>query len=340
MITVKIVSCAGEGLWLRQFPENRPQWGSCRFIFAPDATDYDWLFVYDELSNDNGKMKSVACHCNKQNTILLTVEPPNIKSYGRAYTKQFGWVLTSQPQWALHHPGRIYSQPALLWFYGLNSGVCYDTMKSKIPSNKTKIISTVCSSKKQWHTLHHKRFYFTQKMKSSLPELEVFGHGVKTVFDKSQALDDYKYHIAVENYIGKHHWTKKLADAFLGATLPFYAGCPNAADYFPAESFIPIDIYNPKKAAAIIRKAIEDNEYEKRLPYILEARRLVLEEYNLFAVLSNEIQARHQVLHKPDNPAMMLSRRMLRKRLDIALVDLYDKIRLKIISICNLIYRL
>ncbi len=335
MINVKVVSCAGENLWLRQFPENRPQWGDCRFVFASDAADYDWLVVYDELYNRNFKdssLKSIPVHCNKKNTILITMEPPNIKSYGRAYTKQFGWVLTSQPQWALPHAGRIYSQPALLWFYGINSGIDYNTMQSTIPNCKTKIISTVCSSKKQRHTLHYRRFYFTQELKSRLPELEIFGRGVKPIFDKSQALDDYKYHIAVENYIGAHHWTEKLADAFLGATLPFYAGCPNAADYFPAESFIPIDIHNPHKAAATIRKAIDNGEYEKRLPYILEARRLVLEKHNLFAVLSEEIQARHCSSAQPDAPQILNSRRVLRNKPAVAILDLYDKIRLKLVS--------
>ncbi|MEZ6050382.1 MAG: hypothetical protein R3C02_03185 [Planctomycetaceae bacterium] len=45
-------------------------------------------------------------------------------------------------------------------------------------------------------------------------------------------VSDYRYHVAVENHIAEHHWTEKLADAFLGATLPFYFGCPNASDYF------------------------------------------------------------------------------------------------------------
>ena len=80
---------------------------------------------------------------------------------------------------------------------------------------------------------------------------------------KADALDPYRYHLAVENYIGPHYWTEKLADAFLGYTLPFYCGAPNAADYFPEESFIPIDINNFDGALETIRRAIADKEYEK-----------------------------------------------------------------------------
>ncbi|MHC4553671.1 MAG: glycosyltransferase family 10 domain-containing protein, partial [Planctomycetota bacterium] len=171
-----------------------------------------------------------------------------------------------------------------MWFYGLNSQIKYNDMHT--PEHKTQVISTVCSTKQQRHTLHHKRYSFVQALRQTLPELEVFGRGIQPVKDKSEALDDFKYHIAVENYIGPHHWTEKLADTFLGVCLPFYAGAPNAADYFPPESFIPIDIHDPAGAAKIIQQAIAENAYEKRLPAILEARKLVMEKYNMFAVLA------------------------------------------------------
>lgn len=305
--------------------------------------DYDWLFVYDELYyyGPDGRLRRSIKHAgHRQNTLLLTVEPPNIKSYSRAYIRQFGWVLTSQPAWALPHSHRIYSQPALLWFYGAANGLRYNAMRAAYPDAKTKMVSTVCSSKKQWHTLHYRRYHFTQSLKRQLPELEVFGHGVRPMHDKSEALDDYKYHVAVENYIGPHHWTEKLADAFLAACLPFYAGCPNAAEYFPPESFIPIDIRNPHITAKIIRKAIEDNEYEKRLPHILRARQLVLEQYNVFAVLSREIQARHSTAAKPTTPPLLRSRKHLRRRPDIAIIDAWDKLRLRLRTlICSALDR-
>ena len=330
-IKVKVVSKGNERWWQRQFPDHQPVWGNCRFLLNPDETDFDWIFVYDELPAQSAIVTDgVLTHtCNPKNTILLTVEPPNIKAYGRAYTEQFGWVLTSQPASTLPHPGRIYSQPALVWFYGLDNKLKYNDMH--VPNSKTQLISTVCSSKQQRHTLHHRRFNFVQSLRQNLPELEVFGRGVKPVKDKSEALDDFKYHIAVENYIGLHHWTEKLADAFLGACLPFYAGAPNAADYFPPESFIPIDIRDPAGAATIIQQAIAENAYEKRLPYILEARRLVMEKYNMFAVISREVETRH-CSEKPTKPQKLRSRLRLRRRPDVALMDVYDKTRMRIRS--------
>ena len=107
--------------------------------------------------------------------------------------------------------------------------------------------------------------------------------------DKAEALDSYQFHIAVENHVYDHHITEKLPDAFLGYTLPFYHGAPNTEEYFPKESFIPIDINDYKRSREIIRFHLENNEYEDRLPFIIEARRRVLEEQNLFGIIASKI---------------------------------------------------
>ena len=113
--------------------------------------------------------------------------------------------------------------------------------------------------------------------------------GVRHVEKKAECLDHYRYTIAVENHVGPHHWTEKLSDSFLGYCLPFYFGCPNATAYFPEESFIPIDIENPRAAADTIREAMAGGEYKRRLPAIVEARRRVIEEYNLANVVGDMI---------------------------------------------------
>ncbi|HSQ15786.1 MAG TPA: glycosyltransferase family 10, partial [Candidatus Binatia bacterium] len=209
----------------------------------------------------------------------------------------------------------------------------YDQMAAGPPLDKHKILSTVCSDKRQRHTLHDKRFRFTQALKARLPAMDIYGHGVRPMEDKAEALDDYRYHVAIENYRGIHHWTEKLADVFLGAALPFYCGCPNAGDYFPEESFIPIDIDDVGKAYEVIDRSIRDREYEKRLPSILEARRRVLERYNLFAVLTREIESRTggEIPAAPGEE--VLSRHLLRKRHpSIALQDFYGKCRSKVLQ--------
>jgi hypothetical protein len=162
-----------------------------------------------------------------------------------------------------------------------------------------------------------------------MSELDAFGRETaRPLDDKAECLRDYRYHVAVENFVGEHHWTEKLADPFLGLALPFYYGCPNAEAYFPADSFIRIDIRDPAGALRIIRTAIANKEYEKRLPALLEARRRVMFEHNLFAVAAREITRLHQPDAAIESGARILSRRALRLSSPVvALRDLYGKAR-------------
>lgn len=338
-IRVKVISPLPERYFLHQLPHGNPEWGNCRFSFDPEDRDYDWLVVYEDLrtANKDGKRGfQEILACSRRHTMLTTSEPSSIKHYGNAYASQFGCVLTSQEQWALPHPDRIFSQAGLIWMYGVGAGheISFDHMVAHPPAEKTHDLSMVFSPKRMRHTLHHRRFSFMRDLMRLLPEMHVYGRGARPLDDKAEALDPYRYHVAIENYIGPHHWTEKLSDAFLGLTLPFYAGCPNAADYFPAESFIPVDMKDPVGAARIIRQAILDNEYEKRLPAIIEARRRVLFEHNLFAVISREIEKRHLLDAQTGDHGVIHSRHALRKKsLSHGLQDLYGKARMRAIHL-------
>jgi hypothetical protein len=147
-----------------------------------------------------------------------------------------------------------------------------------------------------------------------MPELEVFGHGHRFIQSKVEALDPFRYHLAIENHFTPHHWTEKLADTFLGGCLPFYFGCPNVFDYFPEESLIPLDIRDFEQSLETIRQAIRYKAYETRLPAIHEARRLVLEEYALFPMLSRLVPNLHQSTKKAFAIEVIQSRHTWRKK--------------------------
>jgi hypothetical protein len=290
---------------IRRFPNEIPVWGGCQFIFDPEALDYDWLVVYDDMPlryRDKVSKWNEILPCPRERTIFITAEPSTIKTYGRHFLAQFGHVLTSQEPWVIRHPGAIFSQAALLWFYGrTDARGKYEQMRDHPPLDKSAVISTVCSAKQQTHTLHRTRYEFTRQLRTLIPEMDVFGHGVRPITDKADALDAYRYHIVIENHVCMHHWTEKLSDAFLGHCLPFYHGCPNAVDYFPEDSFIRIDIHRVEESAERIRQAIRDNEYERRLPAIREARSRVLADYGLFAVVTRIIEEKHEATAARNN---------------------------------------
>lgn len=80
----------------------------------------------------------------------------------------------------------------------------------------------------------------------------------------------------------------------------------------PAGKLHPHPAGQPAKALEIIRKAMEDGEYEKRLPAIREARRLVLEKYNMFAQTAAVIH-NHRETGTIRPGAMLKGRHVLRK---------------------------
>jgi hypothetical protein len=293
---VKFLSRLDPREWTRYFPQADGVWGNCHFIFERDEPSYDWLVAYDDIPAPPGAARNTACEplgCPSENTVLITTEPSSIKAYGAGFARQFGHVLTSQPAWALPHPNRHFQQAANHWFYGSGNQrrMTRDALlKGPSETLKTCTISTIYSSKRQWHTLHAERFAFIQRMRELLPDMDVFGRGATPMGDKAEALAPYRYHLAVENHIAPHHITEKLTDAFLGRCLPFYAGAPNAAHYFPSDSFIPISIRDPEDAARTIRAAITADLWSERAAAIEEARRRTLEEHHLFAVLTRIIE--------------------------------------------------
>ena len=251
--------------------------------------NYDWLVVYDDLPPGGSErltqnVENLACP--SANTVLLTYEPSSIKFYGEDYVKQFGMLLTSQDNRFLPHPNRFDCPPVGVWYYG---GL-EQAARHAEPPKKTELISLFYSAKAQKHSLHNRRAVFLSELIDRLSnQISVFGRGYHFVDHKAEGIDAFRYHIAVENHIGEHHWTEKLSDAFLGYSLPFYSGCSNAANYFPEESFIPIDIRNTEASIETINRAINNCEYEKRLPAIIEARRRVIEDYNLGNMLGHRI---------------------------------------------------
>ena len=264
-----------------QLPASGSFTGDCVFCFSRDETEYDWLVVIDDISRSL-KAAPEKLSCADEHTLFVTTEPSSITHYGTAFCAQFGHVLTSQAPESLKHPNRIYSHTGNLWFNGHSYEELYE---NELPE-KSHQISTVCSSKQQKHTIHNDRFQFCHWLMEQIPSMNLFGHGSTFIQNKFDALDPYRFHLAIENYSGLHHWTEKLADPYLSGCFPIYYGCTNLADYFPGESYLEIDIFNRPEALDKIRSVIEDESfYASRRESLLESKRLIMEDYNLLRMI-------------------------------------------------------
>lgn len=318
-------------IWSKQIDLSRfgPDGSSAiEFTLDPDDRNYDWLVVYDEIpklpvtpAGPSGSFRrSEILNCPPANCILVTSEPSTIKIYGKRFLSQFGHVLTGLEPWSVgHHPGAIYEQSSMVWFYGRQPDArpkgdySFEKIANAAWPDKPRLISTVCSSKHQRNTLHFQRYKFTHLLKSQLPDLQIFGFGHTWIAEKADALDPYKYHLAIENHIAPHHWTEKLADAFLGYCLPLYFGAPRAADYFPKNAFIALDLARPDWSIARIKDAIAGDEFTARKAAIEEARARIIHEHNLFPHIARIIEERGGATGKPTAPATIHSRYVLRK---------------------------
>lgn len=294
---VLFISSAGKMWpWQRQLPAGDLVWGDTQYTIdeAPVGVP-DWLVVYDGWPPGD-----FFTEIPRERRIFITGEPESFHRYQSSFLEQFGYVLT--PQRVIQHVGVIRSQPAINWFVGVRfnlaggphtSVLSFDELKAGNPP-KTRLCSVVCSTKAVTPG-HRQRLAFVKKLKEALgDQVDVFGRGFQEVVDKDEALASYRYHIALENSSHPDYWTEKLADPFLRGCFPIYAGCPNLSDYFPEGSYARIDINRPAQAIERIREILVSGLDEQRATELAEAKRRVLWEHNVFALLERTYQRLEQ----------------------------------------------
>lgn len=144
---------------------------------------------------------------------------------------------------------------------------------------KTKVMSGIVSnlSNLDGH-IHRKNFVENYLMGNAW--YEHFGRGYNEISDKSLGLYPYKYTFACENSFEPNYFTEKIIDSFMSETLCFYDGCPNLEEFFNPNSFIRIDVKNPKKSLDIIKETICRNTWEKQLHYIQNEKEKILKYTN------------------------------------------------------------
>jgi hypothetical protein len=100
----------------------------------------------------------------------------------------------------------------------------------------------------------------------------------------------YRYHLVLENSECPHFWTEKLADAYLGYSLPIFSGCRNVTDYFPERSMVRLPSVDDHEAAvAMIGDVLQRDPWAERLEDIRIARTELIERQNLFSVIARLI---------------------------------------------------
>jgi len=234
----------------------------------------------------------------------------------------WAWVWDNEPQVSHRHPRgfskvfthldstsdprRITAPPALDWWVKKS----FDELSTMGPPKKTGQISAIASTK-TWKAGHQRRHEFFEYLEANEAGVDVFGHGrPRELADKWDGIAPYQYSIAIENTSKRDYWTEKISDCFLSFTVPIYFGATNIADYFPRESYIWLPLDDQVQAKRVIQEILAEDDWEKRLPAITEARKLVLEKYSLFGQLSAAIAPiRQEILSSPRLTSVVPGRR-------------------------------
>ena len=289
MYKIKVSTSFPDWPLIRQTPGSKGIWEDAQFFFNSEAGEYDAWIVYDDVLSTEETV------CPKENIILITGEPPQLKNYLPDFLSQFSAVITSHAN--MSHPRRILYQQSLPWHVGRKQrnhhnvafAKSYDELRTMMDIPKSRVLSVLVSAKN--HTEGHaKRIEFVKRLKKYFgSEIDVYGRGINEIEDKWDAIAPYKYHIALENSLAEHYWTEKLSDVFLSETFPIYYGSPNVDEYFPAESYRTIDINDFGSAVHTIINTMNNDVYEKSIQSLKKAKLLVLEKYNLFPMVLNYI---------------------------------------------------
>lgn len=269
----------GEETFSRQTPNSDGIWEGVKFTLE-EVQDCDYLIVWNRPPMD------IRINCLEGGKWIIAGEPPTPLhgKYSKSY-KYFNRVFSQFPDKTIKN--NIYTQGSLPWHINKS----YKELKSLKPGAKGKKGKpSIINSSVSFLEGHEKRQNFIHYLQNKGYELDIYGRGINPIADKFDALYPYKYSFAIENSNYLHYWTEKIADCFLSWTMPIYYGCPNITDYFPSEAIIKIDLDKPEESLQIIQEAILYDKWGRNLEAIKEARNLVLDKYQFYPKMVEQIR--------------------------------------------------
>jgi hypothetical protein len=265
---------------MRQTKMGKGIWEGIRFTYDQVA-ECDFMIV---LRSQMRNPISVLC---PQENVWTIVQDPYVPGFNDWLAE--GYEHFSRIYTQIAHPAdgrRIQSQPALPWYVNRS----YEELQAMLPPQKKKSLSWILGNQMEIPGHFQRLVFLDNIMKRGNFTVDLFGRANSYIKDKAEGLLPYKYSLAIENSSCPDYWTEKIADCFLCWTVPIYYGCTNLEEYFPADAFIRIDITRPQEALARIKEVMDYDDWEKRLPAIMEARRLVLDKHQFFPYFSNIIR--------------------------------------------------
>lgn len=212
----------------------------------------------------------------------------------------------------------------------------YNELKNNPIIKQKNKISSICSSK-YFDPGHIKRINFLKFVESKQDPtvmIDIYNydniHNFKNYMGphppnfKDVGIIPYKYYFMAENNQEKNFITEKIWESLLTDTLCFYWGCPNIADWIDPRAYVWLDLDDFETSFNIMKHALENDLWSKRIAIIREEKQKVLEYYGLFPTIERIINL---------DPVPALTKKIYRE--NFGNIDIDNKIVCFIHS-CNL----
>lgn len=272
---IKIYFASNYGIsaneWLkfysRQTPGNNCIWGD--LIGTNDISIADYFIVQDDTTDP----------VDINRTIFFGREPDHVVSRMASMKWQNSFRF-------LHHEFGTTWMPQTWWV-----DIKYDSINDE-PYKKESKLSAVDSGN-TFLPGHKRRVDFINKVINKYPDIDVWGkitnnrENIKPyktslpIRAKEAALLPYRYSLAIENGRTDYYFSEKLIDPIMCWTMPIYYGCKNISKFLPKGSYINVDIESPNAVDEVI-DIINSDYREKNLDKLIEARKLIMDQYNIW----------------------------------------------------------
>ena len=251
-------------------------------IYCRSREDCDFLVMLNNNMRTETQVK-----CPGEN-IWAIMQEPYVKGHNDWMVENHGLFSRVFTHYIPENDSKyVLSQPAVPW----RVNKTFDELVSAAVPVKSKKLSAIAGDAMDVPG-HIKRKKFLQYIQHDKQlEFNLYGRKINFIENKWDAPAPYEYSLAIENTSGPDYWTEKIADCFLSWTVPIYYGCTNLEKYFPEDSFIRIDIEQIKESLAGIKHVVKEDNWEKHIPALQEARNLILKRYQIFPYLSDIINS-------------------------------------------------
>lgn len=253
----------------------------------------DYILVTDD-DNDNDNIDYYVILNYTTTEKYISYKSIVIQMEPWVYDDTRPWGVKSWGTWAIPNPKEFlhvrrhvdYLNPAQ-WFFPVPKSI-------SLTNRKNKMIAFL--SHKKNDIGHINRISFIQYIESiNLDIIDVYGYknyhdlkSYKGTAPSTEIIQEYKYMLSAENNREYNYATEKIWESFIAITLCFYDGCPNLKDYVPEQSFIPVSLDNQNSLYTILQ-AINNNAWERSIPYLEQAKSLTIEKYNALNVIHETI---------------------------------------------------